>query len=96
MVLISWDASTVIAQVTSDPIIEWVQFGVTGLVIIGFLTGHIWPKPAVNKLLEDNALLRTQRDELIKLHQAETIPTLAKTNELLGRLTERRRNEDDR
>ena len=85
-----------LAEVTSEPIFQWIQFGVTGLVILGFLTGYIWPKPAVTKLLEDNENLRRQRDELIKIHQADTLPTLARTNELLARLNERRRNGDDR
>jgi hypothetical protein len=78
------------AAAANEPLFQWIQFGVTGLVILGFLTGYIWPRPAVTKLLEDNESLRHQRDELIKIHQGDTLPTLARTNELLARLNERR------
>lgn len=53
---------------------DWLQFGVLGLVLVGILTGWLWAKPAVERLLAENDRLRhqvEQNDETIiaELHE---------------------------
>lgn len=82
---------SVLAQ-TPDPggsagfIIQVAQYGVLGLIVIGFLVGWIWPKPSVDKLLADHSRLQVQVEELTRTYQAEVIPTLVRANDVLTRM----------
>lgn len=57
-------------------VVAFVQYGVLGLVVVGFILGWIWPKPAVERLERDKVRAETQADELARVYQAEIIPTL--------------------
>lgn len=77
----------VIAAGSPDPILQFVQYGVAGLVIIAFLTGLIWPKPPVERLQRDYDQLQARYDELVATYQKEIIPTLARAADALTRRT---------
>lgn len=61
----------------------WVNFGVLGLVVVGLLTGWVWTKPSVDKLLEerDRALEErkkadAQRDAMATVLQDKLLPVV--------------------
>lgn len=46
--------------------LDWVEFGVLGLVVVGLLTGLLWARPAVDRILRENDRLQErdrQRDQ---------------------------------
>lgn len=43
----------------------WINFGVLGMVVIGFITGWIWTKASVDKLIEERDRLIKERDVAI-------------------------------
>lgn len=72
---------------TSDPIITFLNLGVTGAIVVAAISGLLWFKPAVTKMVEDHAeslkLMRedklkaeAQRDEAIETLQTQIIPLL--------------------
>jgi len=73
------------AASTTDPILQLVQYGLAGLVILAFLTGYIWPKPPVERLQRDYDRLQGQYDELVATYQREIIPTLSRAADALSR-----------
>lgn len=85
-----------IAETTVDPILQFAQYGIAGLVIIGLLIGWIWPRPSVERLLTDNEQLRVQRDDLVAYHQTQTIPTLIRANEVMARFAAEQKKRDER
>ena len=62
----------ILAQTTApETLLDWVQFGVLGLVVIALIMGWLWAKPSVDQLLasisrlsNENAVLR---EEIAKL-----------------------------
>jgi hypothetical protein len=61
----------------------WVNFGVLGLVVMGLLTGFFWPKPSVEKILEERDRLvaerdkaQTQRDAMAEVLQEKLLPVV--------------------
>jgi hypothetical protein len=61
----------------------WVNFGVLGLVFLAVMTGWIWAKPAVDKLIEerDRALRErekadAQRDAMAQVLQERLLPVV--------------------
>lgn len=78
-----------LAATSSDPLLQFVQYGIAGLVILAFLTGYIWPKPPVDRLQKDYDRLREQYDELVATYQREIIPTLSRAADALTRKTAR-------
>lgn len=61
----------------------WVNFGVLGLVVLGLLTGYFWPKPSVDKILEERNRLvaerdkaQTQRDAMAEVLQDKLLPVV--------------------
>ena len=78
-----------LAAGTPDPILQFVQYGIAGLVILAFLTGWIWPRPPVERLQRDYDRLRAQYDELVSTYQREIIPTLSRAADALTRKTTR-------
>lgn len=45
----------------TDPV-TWVQFGVLGLVVLGFILGWLHPRGTVERLERENTQLRAERD----------------------------------
>lgn len=67
----------------SDPI-TWVNFGALGLVVLGLLTGWLWPKPASDRLtqerdriLEERDKAYAQRDAMAEVLQDRLLPVVA-------------------
>lgn len=65
--------------------LDWVQFGVMGLLILGLITGLFWVKPSVDniKAERDRALSERdkaddQRDAMAATFQKELLPVLTK------------------
>lgn len=66
--------------------LEFVQYGVLGLVIVALLLGWLWAKPAVDRLLQDRDLQRAdkekaeaQRDALLKVYEDKIMPALVES-----------------
>lgn len=70
----------------TDPT-EWIQFGALGLVVLALLTGWLWAKPAVDRILEENRVLREQLHEQ-RDRQAEAL--IAEVHALRSELREER------
>lgn len=47
-----------------DPL-TWINFGVLGLMVMALLTGWIWAKPAVERIIEENKRLVLERDQAL-------------------------------
>jgi uncharacterized membrane-anchored protein YhcB (DUF1043 family) len=81
----------VVPQTTSPDfgqIAQWVQYGVLGLVVVGFLVGWIWARPAVQSIQAELAgakqELRETKDELRLLHaytREVIVPAVTTSNE---------------
>ncbi|MET9262420.1 hypothetical protein [Amycolatopsis sp. NPDC004079] len=61
----------------------WVNFGVLGLVVLSLITGWIWTKPSVDKLIEerDRAIKQrekadAQRDAMAQVLQERLLPVV--------------------
>jgi hypothetical protein len=61
----------------------WVNFGVLGLVFLGVMTGWIWAKPSVDRLIEerDRAIRErekadAQRDAMAQVLQERLLPVV--------------------
>lgn len=76
-----------LSATTSDPIITFLNLGVTGAVIVAAISGLLWFKPAVTKMVDDHAetlkVMRedklkaeAQRDDAIETLQTQIIPLL--------------------
>jgi len=74
-----------LAATSSDPIIQFAQYGILGLILIAILTGYLWPKPPVERLQKDYDRLLQQYDELVSTYQREVIPMLARAADALTR-----------
>jgi hypothetical protein len=50
-------AGLLVAQATgneeADTVLDWLQYGVLGLIVVAFVTGYIVPKPTVKQLIAD-------------------------------------------
>lgn len=69
---------------------SWINLGVAGFVIIGWLTGKIWAKPALDeknkeldrviadrdRIIVERDKIAAQRDESAKILQDKLIPTV--------------------
>jgi hypothetical protein len=58
-----WAAWLTQVDTGADPISSWIQYGSLGLVIIALLTGLLWAKPAVDRVLAQNDRLRDERSQ---------------------------------
>lgn len=54
------------AQSPSPAPTEWVNFGTAGVVVVSFLLGWIWPRPAVERLLREIEHLRGELLALVR------------------------------
>jgi hypothetical protein len=84
----------VFGQVTDEPIFQLVQYGVLGLVVMGFFLGWIWARPAVQRLERDLDKALADLRELEKINREVIIPAITKSSEIIERLA--RRRDDDR
>jgi hypothetical protein len=67
-----------------DSVTTWVNFGVLGLVVLALLTGRLWTKPSVDRLLEEkNRAVEerkeadAQRDAMAALLQDRLLPVVS-------------------
>lgn len=74
----------VLAQATSagSPL-DFIQYGVLGLVIIGLLLGWLWAKPAVDRMLKDKERAEAQRDDLLKVYEEKVMPATVESTQAI-------------
>jgi hypothetical protein len=65
---------------TFNPL-DYLQYGALGLVIVALLTGYLWTKPSVERLVEDKKRAEEQRDAIFKTFQEQVIPLMASSTE---------------
>lgn len=68
-------------ETTSGTPLDFIQYGVLGLVIVSLLLGWLWAKPAVDQLRKDKERAEAQRDALMATTQ-ENIRALAQTSQV--------------
>jgi hypothetical protein len=66
----------------TDPFIDLAQYGILGLVVMGFILGWIWPRPAVDRMIEANEALLARLEK----RQQEALAELQKLREALEEL----------
>lgn len=71
-----------LAQGQSPPAAELIQYGALGVVLIGLLLGWLWPRPAVDRLLQDKDRVIAERDRMIAEHTARIDTLAAEVREL--------------
>lgn len=79
-----------------DQIIQLVNYGVLGIIVIGAATGFVEFKPSVTRLVRDNDRQHAQIESLVKTYEERVIPVLVSANEMLARLAEEERRRRDR
>lgn len=70
----------------SSPL-DFVQYGVLGLIVLAFITGWIWPKPAVDKLMAQLAASEARADEFTVLFRDEVLPAIGLMTSKLAEAT---------
>jgi hypothetical protein len=75
---------TVVAQATGVPtdVAAWLQYGVIGLVVLGFLTGKVRRGADYDQVQAENARLRAVMEDRV-------LPALIRSNEVLGRAADK-------
>lgn len=69
----------VVGQTTNDPgsiVLQWVQYGVLGGVVICMMFGWLVPKQTLDRVLADKQRAEDQRDALTASMQTTYIPAL--------------------
>lgn len=87
-------------EAAADPsLIELAKWGPAGIVILGFVSGWLWAKPAVERLQKDldRALadlreVRKEQRELEKAHQEIILPAILKFTEIGERIQDMMKN----
>lgn len=74
------------AQESINPVSEFFQYGVSGLVLAAILMGLLWAKPAVDNIIKRAERAEAQRDELLKVYEDKIIPKLIATDEVMNNL----------
>lgn len=70
-------------QAQSQDILQYFQYGAMGLIVVGFLMGYIWPKPAVDRLIKDKERAEEQVTLLVKTYEEKVIPLLQEVDDKL-------------
>ena len=83
-----------LAQVQNEPIFQLVQFGVLGIVVLAFVFGFIWARPAVQRLERDLDKALADLRELEKLNREIVIPAVTRSSEVIERMARRWREDD--
>jgi hypothetical protein len=78
-----------LAQVADEPIFQLVQFGVLGIVVLAFVFGFIWARPAVQRLEKDLDRALADLRTLETLNRDVIIPALTRSSETIERLSRR-------
>jgi uncharacterized membrane-anchored protein YhcB (DUF1043 family) len=84
---------TVAESVQDQPLFQIVQYGVLGLVVLGFMLGYIWARPAVARLERDLDKALADLRELEKLNREVIIPAITRSSEIIERLSRKWRDE---
>lgn len=86
-----------VAQATNTgdtgQVVGWVNYGLAGLLVIGFLTGRVVPRWVLEDLKTRLAAVEAQRDRLVEHERSTTIPALIESNRIANEML--RRLEDD-
>jgi hypothetical protein len=89
-----WIAQTPPAGGATDPILDFVQYGVLGLIIIALLLGWLWAKPAVMQIIRDKERAderadraEAQRDELLKQYEEKVLPVIGENTRAARQLS---------
>ncbi len=56
----------------ASALISLLQYGVLGAVVVGLITGWLWPRPAVRRLIEEKDALAAELREQRKLCAEQT------------------------
>lgn len=83
-----------VAQVQNEPIFQLVQFGVLGIVVLGFIFGFIWARPAVARLEKDLDKALADLRELEKLNREVIIPAVIRSSEIIERMSRKWREDN--
>lgn len=65
-----------------------LQLGVLGLFVAAVLTGLIWVKPAVDRILKENEELKATNAKMLAMIQEQALPALADATKLVPAMTE--------
>lgn len=84
-----------LAQVQNEPIFQLVQFGALGVVVLGFIFGFIWARPAVQRLERDLDKALADLRELEKLNREVVIPAVTRSSEIIERMSRRWREDSE-
>lgn len=85
----------VIAQMPDIPVLDYIGDTVLGVIVILFIVGYVWAKPAVDGLKEENtrlnAIIERKDGELAALRQSideKVVPTVEKNTRITERVVE--------
>lgn len=73
---------TDLAQASGGTPLDFVQYGVLGLIIVALLLGWLWAKPSVDQLRADKERAEAQRDALMLTMQEKVLPALAQSSQV--------------
>jgi hypothetical protein len=62
-------------NVFADPV-TWINFGVLGLLALGLITGWLWPKHAVERIIREKEKAEAQRDAMAEVLQDKLLPVV--------------------
>ena len=66
--------------------LDFIQYGVLGLVIAALLLGWLWAKPAVDQIITDKLKAEAQRDALLATYESKLMPALAESTAAISSL----------
>lgn len=76
----------IVAQDAVANPLDFVQYGVLGLIIVALLLGWLWAKPAVDRILADKARAEQQRDDLLRVYEEKVMPALLESTNAVASL----------
>lgn len=79
--------------VQDQPLFQIVQYGVLGLVVLGFMLGYIWARPAVQRLERDLDKALADLRELEKINREIIIPAITRSSEIIERMSRKWRDD---
>ncbi len=86
----------ILAAGTDPSLIDWGQWGFSGIIVLGFVSGWLWAKPAVERLQKDldRALadlreVRVEQRELETANREIVIPAIIRFIEVAEQLEKR-------
>jgi hypothetical protein len=85
-----------LGQVSNEPVFQLIQFGVLGIVVLGFIFGYIWAKPAVQRLERDLDRALADLRKLEEINREIIIPAITRSSEIIERMSRRWREDNER